>query len=61
MMETRETTTERVDGCLPQKVVIEMDFIKGLFLHFYGYERVQKDKLNTIMKEVIEAPLVVRN
>ena len=60
MMETRETAIERGDGCIPQKVVIEMDFIKGWFLHFYGYERVKKDQLNTIMKEVVAAPLIIR-
>lgn len=57
MMATRETKTEMF-GCVPEKV--ETDFIKGWFLHFYGLNRIEKDKINTLMKEVVAALLIMR-
>ena len=58
MMKTRGTTTEMI-GCMPEEV--EEDFIKGWFLHFYGWESIEKDKINTLMKEVVAAPLNVKD
>ena len=57
-MKTRGTTTEMI-GCIPEEV--EEDFIRGWFLHFYGLESIEKDKINTLMKEVVAAPLNVKD
>ena len=56
IMETWETTKKTID-CMYKEV--EEDFIKGWILHFYGYNRIEKDKINDLLKEVVEAPITV--
>ena len=56
IMETWKTTKKTID-CMYKEV--EEDFIKGWILHFYGYNRIEKDKINDLLKEVVEAPITV--
>ena len=56
IMETRETTTKMI-GCMDKEV--EEDFIKGWILHFYGWDRIEKNNINKLLKEVVEAPITV--
>ena len=58
IMETRETTTKMI-GCMDKQV--EEDFIKGWILHFYGWNRIEKDKINDLLKEVVEAPITIKD
>ena len=56
IMETRETTTKMI-GCMDKEV--EEDFIYGWILHFYGWDRIEKNNINKLLKEVVEAPITV--
>lgn len=56
IMETRETTTKMI-GCMDKEV--EEDFIYGWILHFYGWDRIEKNDINELLKEVVEAPITV--
>ena len=57
-METKEIIKEKI-GCLPKEV--ERDFIRGWILHFYGEESIKKEDLNDLLKEVVEAPITVKD
>ena len=58
IMETKETTTETI-GCMDKEV--ERDFIRGWILHFYGRGRIKKENINDLLKEVVEAPIMVKD
>ena len=58
IMETKETTIKNVD-CMDEEV--EDDIIKGWILHFYGLQQISKNEINDILKEVVEAPISVKD
>ena len=58
IMETRETIRKEID-CMYKEV--EEDLIKGWILHFYGCNTIEKDKINDLLKEVVEAPITIKD
>jgi hypothetical protein len=57
IMETKETITE-VKDCMD--VEVERDLITGWILDFYNKTKVKKDDINKLNKEVISAPVTVK-
>ena len=60
IMETREKTEERMP-CSIFSTTVERDFITGWILHFYNEEKVKKDKLNKLIKEIVEAEVNIED
>ena len=60
IMETREKTEERMP-CSIFSTTVERDFITGWILHFYNKEKVKKDKLNKLIKEIVEAEVNIED
>ena len=60
IMETREKTEERMP-CSIFSTTVERDFITGWILHFYNEEKVKKNKLNKLIKEIVEAEVNIED
>ena len=60
IMETREKTEERMP-CSIFSTTVERDFITGWILHFYNKEKVKKNKLNKLIKEIVEAEVNIED
>ena len=54
IMKTREKTEEHMP-CSIFSTTVERDFITGWILHFFNEEKVKKNKLNKLIKEIVEA------
>ena len=59
-METREKTEEHMP-CSFLPITVEREFITGWILHFYNEEKVKKDKLNKLIKEIVEAKVNIED
>ena len=59
-MKTREKTEERMP-CSFLSTTVERDFITGWILHFYNEEKVKKNKLNKLIKEIVEAEVNIED
>ena len=60
IMETREKTEEHMP-CSFLPITVEREFITGWILHFYNKEKVKKDKLNKLIKEIVEAKVNIED
>ena len=60
IMETREKTEERMP-CSIFSTTVEKDFITGWILHFFNEEKVKKNKLNKLIKEIVEAEVNIED
>ena len=60
IMKTREKTEERMP-CSIFSTTVERDFITGWILHFYNEEKVKKNKLNKLIKEIVEAEVNIED
>ena len=60
IMETREKTEERMP-CSIFSTTVERDFITGWILHFFNEEKVKKNKLNKLIKEIVEAEVNIED
>ena len=60
IMETREKTEEHIP-CSFLSTTVEREFITGWILHFYNEEKVKKDKLNKLIKEIVEAKVNIED
>ena len=60
IMKTREKTEERMP-CSIFSTTVERDFITGWILHFYNEEKVKKDKLSKLIKEIVEAEVNIED
>ena len=60
IMKTREKTEERMP-CSIFSTTVERDFITGWILHFFNEEKVKKNKLNKLIKEIVEAEVNIED
>ena len=60
IMKTREKTEERMP-CSIFSTTVERDFITGWILHFFNEEKVKKNKLNKLIKEIVEAKVNIED
>ena len=60
IMKTRERTEERMP-CSIFSTTVERDFITGWILHFYNEEKVKKNKLSKLIKEIVEAEVNIED
>ena len=60
IMETREKTEEHMP-CSFLPITVEREFITGWILHFYNEEKVKKDKLSKLIKEIVEAKVNIED
>ena len=60
IMKTREKTEEHMP-CSFLSTTVERDFITGWILHFYNEEKVKKNKLNKLIKEIVEAEVNIED
>ena len=59
-MKTREKTEEHMP-CSIFSTTVERDFITGWILHFFNEEKVKKNKLNKLIKEIVEAEVNIED
>ena len=60
IMKTREKTEEHMP-CSIFSTTVERDFITGWILHFFNEEKVKKNKLNKLIKEIVEAEVNIED
>ena len=60
IMKTREKTEELMP-CSIFSTTVERDFITGWILHFFNEEKVKKNKLNKLIKEIVEAEVKIED